>query len=151
MRVVDSQGGAASASVTFAVDATSPTITAKDPSPDAFDVTPNATITVRFSEPLNASIGFVALRDAATRAWVPVATRWDDAQTLRLMPANLLREGAVYEVVVNGTAVDRSDPGNPLAASSWRFRVAAYPPFVAVVAPAPGVRWTAGVPQSMRV
>jgi len=151
VRVIDSQAGEATDAVAFAIDATPPQIITASPAAGAIDVTPDAEILVGFSEPIANAGNVVGLRDVSTGTWADTSASWDDATTLRLRPANLLRELYTYEVVVNGTATDLSSPGNPLAATSWTFRVASFPPILTVLDPANGARWTAGSAQTVRV
>ncbi|TLZ48731.1 MAG: hypothetical protein E6K18_08620 [Methanobacteriota archaeon] len=151
VRVIDSQGGEANATVTFGIDATPPTIASASPPAGASNVPPNATVRITFSEPVDSGTASVGLRAVATGAWIPVTVAWVDALTMQLVPAILLREGRAYAVVLNGTLSDQSSPGNVLAPSSWTFRVAALPPSLTLVSPASGIRWTAGAPQTIRV
>lgn len=151
VRVIDGQGGEATDAVLFAIDGTPPSLLAASPGIGETDVAPDAELVLTFSEPLRFVSGFVGLRDAATLSWTDVVAWWDDATTLRVRPLGLLREMVSYEVVVNDTATDRSSPGNRLAAMSWAFRVAAFPPILAVIEPPPDARWTAGASQTIRI
>ena len=152
VRVVDSQGGEASSSVSFGIDSTPPTVEDASPPPGATDVLPNAGFAVTFSEPMRRPGWSIGLREAVSGVWVEFGISAWFGQTFGAVPANLLREGLEYEAVINGTPRDMSAPGNPLAgATSWTFRVGVFPPSITIVDPLPGVRWTAGVSHLIRV
>ncbi len=150
VRVVDSQGQEAVDVVSFAIDATPPTVLSASPPPDDANASADAPITITFSERMAATDG-ASLRETASGRWIPVALVWADPWTLQLEPSEPLREDAEYEVFANATLRDASSPGNPLAAIAWRFRTTWMPPALAVVAPDRGARWTAGVPHTILV
>jgi len=149
VRLTDSQGGFATDLASFAIDSTAPFLSAVSPAPDATGVSPDEPIVITFSEPVTLA-GGVGLR-RVSGAWVAFLATWDDARTLRLVPATPLAELADHEIVVNATVRDLSAPGNPLAAYASRFRVGSIPPVLTVTSPSPGTRWTGGATQTVRV
>jgi hypothetical protein len=64
------------------------------------------------------------LRNIGDGTWVPGTVTWDsESRTATLVPSDLLRADTTYEVNVNASARDDSDPGNPATgAVSWTFR-----------------------------
>ncbi|HEV8594257.1 MAG TPA: Ig-like domain-containing protein, partial [Thermoplasmata archaeon] len=151
VRVVDLQGSESTDAVTFAIDATPPRIVTASPPSGVSDAPPDTIVHLTFSEPVTDVANFVGIRDVASQAWMDVFLSWEDEVILHVQPAALLREMETYEVVVNGTARDRSLPGNFVEPASWTFRIASFPPTLAVISPSPNARWTAGSAQLIRI
>ncbi len=113
-------------------DITPPTVTAHVPATAATGVPSNSTVTVTFSEALDAStVSGVTfeLRDALN-ASVPASVTYDSGtQTATLTPSTTLGLLATYTAIVHGGTTDpriRDPSGNALAADvSWSFTIAA--------------------------
>ncbi len=129
---VNDTGGAKTTvlSGAFAVDSTAPTITGTNPVDGTPNVPLGASVVVTFSEPMNAGAtgtpAVVGLEQVGG-PWVQVSFAWDPAnQVLTVNPTPLLTASTQYRLHVNGTALDASDPGNPLgAATTVTFTTAA--------------------------
>src|SRR5207247_6318021 len=65
----------------------------------------------------------VALEPVSDSAWIAGTVTWSaDATQMTFAAGALLDPTTAYRVLVNATARDGSDPGNPLAATdSWQF------------------------------
>jgi hypothetical protein len=124
----NNRGGAVHVDSTpFEVDSTPPTIASSYPAPGATGVLLDAPIRVNWSEPMNrvtaagpTGFGIRVVNGpwlAGTGTWSPDATRF------AFQPAATLAAGAKYEVRVNASASDHSDPGNMFAAGPfvWTF------------------------------
>ncbi|MBI4492659.1 MAG: DUF4082 domain-containing protein [Chloroflexi bacterium] len=104
---------------TIAADTIPPTVTSHTPATNATGVSPLASVTATFSEPVaSASISFT-LRDPGN-AVVPAAVTYDSAtQTATLKPSSPLALSATYTATVSG-ATDLA--GNVMAApATWSF------------------------------
>lgn len=146
---VDTRGAyGSSASAPFEVDSTPPTIVAQSPAPDAVGVTLNTKIRVTWSEGMNtiasgASDAF-AVRRVSDGVWIPGTETWSpDGTLMTFTPAAPWDITTTFEVNVNATAKDDSDPGNAFAGpTAWRFTTGtvadAMPPVItnAVASPA---------------
>ena len=115
-------------SAPFEIDSTPPFVDARLPGPNAQDVPRNTRVEVRWSEGMNetstgdpASFG---LRNAANGSWVRGDVVWGgDSRTLMFTPAAPLASDATFEVHVNASATDDSEPGNAASGPvSWTFR-----------------------------
>jgi len=117
----DTSGAVAVApSPAFTIDSTDPTVTGTTPSAGQPSVPINANMVITFSEAMNqsatANAAVVGLREVPSSAWIPLAFTWAGTQlTADPVPAALLPTTS-YELSINGSALDASDPGNALAA-----------------------------------
>jgi len=105
-------------SAAFAIDSTAPTATSI-PAQGAANVVLNANVVVTFSERMNAAAtgvaAVVSLFDVDRGAWSPMTLSWDGAE--RVLTGNPLADLSPtthYRLFVNGSALDASDPGNPM-------------------------------------
>lgn len=124
-RVGTGSGGAAAPP---SGDTTPPTITTKDPLPNASAISITKTIGILFSEALKSSTitdASVNLKQGATP--VPVALSISsDLTTVFLDPTSNLTNNTVYTVTVTNAVQDFN--GNPLTSGeSWQFTTAAVP------------------------
>ncbi len=115
-------------------DATAPTVTGQLPAPDAAGVPTNTTISVTFSEVLDASTvdgSTIELRDAFNALVAASVGYTTGSLTATLAPSAWLDPLASYTVIVRGgtTGPRVKDPsGNALAAdASWSFTTSAVP------------------------
>ena len=124
--VLDSRGAPAHVdSAPFEVDSTPPTIASSSPLSDAVSVDRNTLIQVNWSEGMNESTTGAANAFGVRGSggpWLTGTLSWSpDATQFTFRPSGTLAEGTVYEVYVNSTATDHSDPGNPYAGSTWKI------------------------------
>ncbi len=116
-----------SRSAPFEVDGTPPTIAGRSPAPNDVGVVRNSQVRVTWSEGMNttatAAPGAFALRRVSDGAWMSGSPTWSPNRTLMTFaPSAILDPSTVFEVLVNGTAKDDSDPGNPFVGpSTWQF------------------------------
>ena len=107
-------------------DTTAPTITGRDPAPDATDVPRDTNVQVQFSEPMNPATidaSSVHLQKQGSGTDVPASVNYSGT-TATLDPNADLDPSAVYTVTVDGTVEDQV--GNALGApDSWSFTTAA--------------------------
>jgi hypothetical protein len=148
--VQDSRGASSQVdSAPFEVDSTVPTISSFTPVLGATNVDRNTLIQVNWSEPMNkattgASNAF-GVRGAGG-PWLSGTVSWSsDARQLTFRPSTTLGVGTVYEVHVNSTATDHSDPGNAFAGPyTWTFSTGSVadktPPSILAVAADPPVQ-----------
>jgi hypothetical protein len=124
----DNRGGASHLdSAPFEVDSTAPTIASYYPASGASGVLLDAPIRVNWSEAMNrvtasGPSGF-GVRGVGG-PWLSGTGTWStDATRFTFQPAATLGAGAKYEVHVNQSASDHSDPGNAFATgpSVWTF------------------------------
>src|SRR5438067_820744 len=90
----------------------------------ASQVDRNSLIQVNWSEPMNKATTAAAFGvKGAGGPWVAGTTTWStDATQLTFRPSGSLAVGTQYEVHVNATSADASDPGNALGHDSmWTF------------------------------
>jgi len=112
----------ATSSVTTIADTTPPTVTGLNPASGATNVAISATVTVTFSEALNASTvssSTVFLRDANSVV-VPAAVAYNSAaKTVTLTPTSPLANSMTYTIVVkSGSAGVKDLAGNALVSDS---------------------------------
>ena len=123
--VQDSRGASQSFnSPAFTVDSAPPTILSFSPAAGASQVDRNSLIQVNWSEPMNEAKTAAAFGlKGAGGPWVAGTTTWStDARQLTFRPSGSLAVGTQYEVHVNATSSDASDPGNALGHDSmWTF------------------------------
>ncbi len=124
--VLDSRGAPAHVdSAPFEVDSTPPTIGSSSPLSDAVSVDRNTLIQVNWSEAMNEATTGAANAFGVRGSggpWLTGTVSWSpDEKQFTFRPSGTLTDGTVYEVYVNSTATDHSDPGNPYAGSTWRF------------------------------
>ena len=101
-------------------DRQAPTITFRDPTVRATGVPPDATITVRFSEPVdNLTAATIQLRDGRGKVVPSTVAFTPSDRTVRVTPTAGLQPGKTYRLVLSSAIVDWS--GNHLAAASWSF------------------------------
>ena len=108
----------------FTVDSAPPTILSFSPIAGASQVDRNSLIQVNWSEPMNEAKTAAAFGlKGAGGPWVAGTTTWStDARQLTFRPSGSLAVGTQYEVHVNSTSADASDPGNALGHDSmWTF------------------------------
>ena len=147
---VDASGARnTSLSAPFEIDSTPPTVDARFPAASAQDVPRNTRVEVTWSESMNETSGGApasfGVRNAADGPWVQGGLVWDgDSRTLTFTPAEPLAPDSTFEVHVNATATDDSEPGNAATGSmSWTFRTSAISdldgPSITGVLASPGV------------
>jgi len=124
----DSRGAeGTSVSEPFEIDSTSPTIAGRLPAPNAGNVPVNANVHVTWSEGMSQAASGAADAFAVQRvsdgAWLLGSVTWSsDATQMTYAPVAQLDPTIAYRVVVNGTARDDSDPGNPFSGpDTWQF------------------------------
>jgi len=108
----------------FTVDSAPPTILSFSPAAGAGQVDRNSLIQVNWSEPMNEAKTAAAFGlKGAGGPWVAGTTTWStDARQLTFRPSGSLAVGTQYEVHVNATSADASDPGNALGHDTmWTF------------------------------
>lgn len=138
-------GAAFSWSFTVARDTTAPAVLSTAPADGASGVASTATISARFSEPMDPSTLAGALGVTGTAGSVT----WDAASlTATFTPAAPLAPGTTFTATVSTAATDLA--GNALPAPvSWQFQTQQNaPPFVVAVSPGPGAT---GVPTTAAV
>lgn len=125
---LDSNGAyGTSVSTLFVVDSIPPTILDRSPGPGAGNVPRNANVRVTWSEPMSeAATGgpnAFAVRRTTDGAWVPGTVSWSpNATQMTFDPSSTLDATTPYDVFVNATARDASEPGNRLAVpETWQF------------------------------
>ena len=147
--VLDSRGASTHVdSAPFEVDSTPPTILSSSPLSDAVSVDRNTLIQVNWSEAMNeATTGAPnAFRVRGSGGpWLTGTVAWSpDATQFTFRPSGTLADGTDYEVYVNSTATDHSNPGNPYAGSMWRFSTGSTadrtPPSILAMAADPSVQ-----------
>jgi hypothetical protein len=114
-------------SPSFEVDRTTPVIASTSPARDAAQVDRGTSVSVTWSETMHPASGnpdAFAVRPAGG-AWIAGTVTWSlDKRTMTFQPAVPLSPGTRYEVHVNATARDDSDPGNEFASPhEWAFTV----------------------------
>ncbi len=118
-------------SAPFEIDSTPPTVDARIPAASAQDVPRNTHVGVTWSESMNETSGgspaSFGVRNAVDGGWVQGGLAWDgDSRTLTFTPASPFAPDATFEVHVNATATDDSEPGNAAIGSmTWTFRTSA--------------------------
>ena len=101
-------------------DHEAPTIADRDPAPNATNVAVDATLSIRFSEPVDGvSPSTVQLRDPAGHLVPASVTFTPIERTARITPAEELRSGTKYKVTLTSALVDWSN--NRFAGASWSF------------------------------
>ncbi|MBI4416400.1 MAG: Ig-like domain-containing protein, partial [Euryarchaeota archaeon] len=132
----------------FEIDATPPRVASSSPAPDETGVALNARIAVTWSEPMNrtATEAAFSLRRVSDIVHVVGSLGWSaDARVLTFSPAADLEPTMEYEVLVEPSAKDDSDPGHfPAAPIAWRFLTGTgideVPPVVSSVTAVPSVQ-----------
>ncbi len=115
--VMDGSGATASdASLAdFAIDSTAPSVTAFTPADGTTGVSPATQVRATFSEPMNqasATNAFSLIR-TDNGQYIPGTVGWA-GNDLVFTPSASLPQGFVFRAQVNASALDASDPGNPL-------------------------------------
>jgi hypothetical protein len=132
------------------IDSTPPRVNSTTPLDGAQDCSTNTTVVVRFSERMNlpeagAAISIIGPGSPSlgTPAWF--------GEDVVLETAGLQLE-AIYTVTVAASALDDSDPGNPMAAPFvFTFNTSNAPvPSVTLLAPQGGETWVAGTEHELR-
>ncbi len=109
------------------VDSTPPAVASMTPASGATGVSLNSKIIVAWTEPMNASAtGSAAsfgVRRVSDGAWISGTMGWSSGSSvMTFTSAAALDPSTTYEVHVNASAKDQSDPGNPLANPVvWQF------------------------------
>ncbi|MFQ5872918.1 MAG: Ig-like domain-containing protein, partial [Dehalococcoidia bacterium] len=115
--VVDTGDASASdvSTAAFTLDATAPSVIGTTPANGTTGVPPTTTIEVTFSEAMNqfATQQAFSLRREDTGAYISGTFSWA-GPTMTFTPTSALPEGVPLTGRVNATALDASDPGNPL-------------------------------------
>lgn len=117
-------GGAENGQAPAAADTTPPTIQATSPAASASAVAPPATITVTFSEPIDAAT-LTTASFTVNAAGAPLAGSVSASGVMAsFVPAAPLAAGTVYTASVSAAVKDAA--GNPLASAlAWSFTTAA--------------------------
>lgn len=135
-----------SLSPVFEVDSTAPTIASRSPAPNAVGVSLNSQVRVVWSEPMDAastaSSDAFAVERVTDSTWIAGTIALAPNRTyMTFTPAVPWDPFTGYEVHVNGTALDDSDPGNAFVGDNWMFTTGSaadtLPPIVAGVAGTP--------------
>jgi WD40 repeat protein len=104
-------------------DRTAPTITFRDPAAGATGVSLDATLSARFSEPVEGvTTSTMQLRDPRGRLIAATVTFTSWARTATLTPNEPLRPGTRYRVTLTSAIKDWS--GNKFAGASWSVETA---------------------------
>ena len=147
--VLDSRGAPAHAdSAPFEVDSAPPTILSSSPLSGATSVDRNTLIQVNWSEAMNEATTEAANAFGVRGSggpWLTGTVSWSpDATQCTFRPSGTLADGTDYQVYVNSTATDHSDPGNPYAGSTWTFSTGSTadrtPPSILAMAADPSVQ-----------
>ncbi|HKZ48940.1 MAG TPA: Ig-like domain-containing protein [Thermoplasmata archaeon] len=136
--VVDQNGtGASDQALVPLVDSRVPTITAVSPANNSAGVPVDTNVTLTFDEPMNIPATTSAVTLGSASGAVAFTTSWV-AENLTLNPSALLSPNTTYWANVSSAASDASDPGNPLAFTSFRFTTApdTNPPTAVITPPA---------------
>ena len=152
---VDSRGLTGwSRSSPFDVDSTAPTIAARSPDINEVDVTRNSRIRVTWSEGMDDIASGTSDAFAVSRVsdgvWISGTRSWSpDRTVMTFKPSAIWDATTTFEVHVNGTAEDDSDPGNAVAGpSTWQFTtgiiVDATPPVIATADASPAIQEAGG-------
>ncbi len=139
-----------SLSAPFEVDSTPPAITSRSPAPNAVGVARNTNVQVTWSQGMNAtasgaSNAFAVMR-VADGAWTPGTVTWSpDRIRSTFAPSALWDPTTTFEVHMNSTAKDDSEPGNAFAGpATWRFTTGTTadttPPTITNVAASPSIQ-----------
>lgn len=108
----------------FEVDSSAPVISGRSPTRDATGVDLGSAVSVTWSEQMDETSGgpeTFGFRPAGG-AWLSGSISWSpDGTRMTFEPATALSPGSSYEVHVNSTARDDSDPGNAFAGDVWTF------------------------------
>ncbi len=125
---VDSAGArGVGRSAPFEVDATPPTIVGRSPAPNEVGVVRNSKVRLTWSEGMNTtasgSLAAFAMRRVSDGAWISGSATWSpDRTVMTFSPTAILDPSTQFEVLVNGTAKDDSNPGNAFVGpSTWQF------------------------------
>lgn len=124
--VRDPDGDSSSAqSPPFEVDGSRPAITGRSPLRDAIGVDLGTEISVTWSEEMNRQAtggpNTFGVRPTGG-AWLPGTVSWSPEGTrMAFHPETALSPGTSYEVHVNDTARDDSNPGNAFGGDVWTF------------------------------
>jgi len=116
-----------STSSAFVIDSSPPAILSSTPGNGATGVVLNARVRVTFTEPMNesrtGSPGAFGVRNVASGAWIPGTVSWFSTPAqLTFVPASPFAPMTQYQALVNTTASDASDPGNPMISTAmWTF------------------------------
>ena len=131
----------------FEVDSTAPAAASIVPAPGATGVARNARVVVTWTEGMNrtateGAASFSVLR-VSDGVWLRGASTWSgDSRQMTFTPATFLGPLTTYEVYLNGTAKDDSDPGNSAGTLTVsRFTTGV----VADTAPPPSADYTIGI------
>ncbi|TLZ43478.1 MAG: hypothetical protein E6K19_07155 [Methanobacteriota archaeon] len=132
VHLVAQDSGALSTTVdtpAFEVDSTIPTIVSTTPARGATFVDRAIGITVAWSEDMNAASGNPDSFGVRVQGgpWIPGTVAWSIGNSeMTFRPTSLLSASTTYEVVVNATARDSSDPGNAFdGPDMWTFATGA--------------------------
>ena len=112
------------------IDSTQPSVIGRAPGNGATGVPVSTNVIVTFDEAMNRGATgaptTAALQDLSSLAWIPVTYGWSSGDAVLTMdPIPILSPTTLYRASVNVSAMDASDPGNPLsAASAWTFTTA---------------------------
>lgn len=128
LTAIDASGTrSATLSDPFEIDSTPPTVETQVPGPNAQDVPRNTRVKVTWSEAMNETASgdssSFGVQNTADGTWVAGSAAWDaDSRTMTFVPAEFLAGDTSFEVHVNASARDDSEPGNaPSGPLMWRF------------------------------
>jgi hypothetical protein len=132
VHLVAQDSGALSTTVdtpAFEVDSTIPTIVSTTPARGATFVDRGIGITVAWSEEMNVASGDPDTFGVRVQGgpWIPGTVAWSIGNSdMTFRPTSLLSASTTYEVMVNATARDSSDPGNAFdGPDTWTFATGA--------------------------
>lgn len=138
----------------FEVDSIGPTITGQAPAPSEINVPLNTNIRVTWSERMNpvatAAAEAFSVRRLSDGAWIGGTSAWSpDGRAMTFTPSPRLDPTTMYEIRVNATARDDSDPGNGITTpDAWSFTTGTFsdttPPTVASASADPSVQIVGG-------
>ncbi len=109
------------------IDSDPPSVIGQIPANGASGISTATNVIATFDEAMDtaatAAPDAAAIQDTVTLGWVPVTYSWSAGDAvLTLNPVTNLAPNWMYRAIVNQSAEDASDPGNPLSAvAMWTF------------------------------
>jgi hypothetical protein len=125
---------APAAAAAFVVDATAPTVESLTPADNSLGM--NASITVRYSEPMNRVAVLPALTLTGPQGPLPVSLGWQDDRTLSVWVLGPLVSGTYTAQLAAGAADTAGNTSN--SGARWSFSIDAVGPTLVSTVPAPG-------------
>jgi hypothetical protein len=133
----------------FEIDSAPPAVTYVLPADGSLEVSNGTSVAIRFGEAMNSSsvVSAVSIAGPGAPALAHVPT---GGGVFVFQTSGLLLESR-YDITVNASATDDSDPGNPMAAPhTFSFNTSsASIPAISLSSPAGGEVWVAGTAQSI--